>query len=65
MYYFYGKVNQGHMVCPLYRGGPYLGESIMGGATVNNVLHGNDLCLCIYNVGLEVCCAYMYLCTCY
>ena len=34
MYYFYGKINQGHIVCPLYGGGPYLGESIMGGSTV-------------------------------
>ena len=24
MYYFYGKVNQGHVVCLLYGGGPYL-----------------------------------------
>ena len=31
MYYFYGKVNRGHVVCPLYGGGgQYLRESIMG-----------------------------------
>ena len=24
----------GHVVCPLYRGDPYLGESVMGGSTV-------------------------------
>ena len=24
----YGKVNQGHMVCPLYRGCPYIRESV-------------------------------------
>ena len=35
MYYFYGKVNQGHIVCPLYGDGPYLRESIMGGSTVH------------------------------
>ena len=34
MYYFYDKVNWGHVVCPLHRGCPYLGESIMGGSTV-------------------------------
>ena len=34
MYYFYGKVNWGHVVCRLYRGGPYLRESAMGGSTV-------------------------------
>ena len=27
MYYFYGKINVGHVVCPLYLGGPYLEES--------------------------------------
>ena len=32
--YFYGKVNRGHVDCPLYRGGPFLRESIMGGSTV-------------------------------
>ena len=31
MYYFYGKVNLGHVVCRLY---PYLGECVMGGSTV-------------------------------
>ena len=34
MYYFYGKINWGHIVCPLYGGGPYLRESIMGGSPV-------------------------------
>ena len=34
MHYFYGKVNRGHVVCPLYGGNPYLGESVMGGSTV-------------------------------
>ena len=29
MYYFYGKVIEGHIVYPLYGGGPYLGESVM------------------------------------
>ena len=32
---FYGKINWGHIVCPLYGVDPYLGESIMGGATVH------------------------------
>ena len=27
--YFYGKINQGHVVCPLYGGGPYLREFVM------------------------------------
>ena len=35
MYYFYGKVNQGHIVCLLYGDGPYLRESIMGRSTVH------------------------------
>ena len=30
----YGKVVLGHVVCPLYGGCLYLGESVMGGATV-------------------------------
>ena len=35
MYYFYGKIDQGHVVCLLYGGSPHLGESInMGGSTV-------------------------------
>ena len=34
MYYFYGKINRGHVVRQLYGGGPYLGESVMGGSTV-------------------------------
>ena len=45
MYYFNGKVNRGHVVCPLYRGGLYLGESDMGGTTVqakkNELSHKN------------------------
>ena len=35
MYYFYGKGNQEHVFCPLYRGGLYLGESVMGGSTAH------------------------------
>ena len=30
----YGKVNWGHIVCPLYGGSLYLRESVMGGSTV-------------------------------
>ena len=37
MYYFYGKVNRGHVVCPLYRGGLYLRESVTGGSTVFSI----------------------------
>ena len=33
MYYIYGKVNQGHVVYPLYGGCLYLGESVMEGYT--------------------------------
>ena len=40
MYYFYGKINWGHIVCPLCGGSPYLGESVMGGSTaVDATLH--------------------------
>ena len=36
MYYFYGEINQGHVVvCPLYGGGLYLGEFVMGDSTVS------------------------------
>ena len=31
MYYFYDKIILGHVVCLLYGGCPYLGESVMGG----------------------------------
>ena len=34
MYYFYGKNNRGHGICPLYRGCPPLGESVIRGFTV-------------------------------
>ena len=34
MYYFYGKVNQGHVVCPLYGGSPYFRGSVMGHSTI-------------------------------
>ena len=29
---------QGHVVCPLYGGGLFLGKSIMGGSTVPNLI---------------------------
>ena len=34
MYYFYVKINRGNVVRQLYGGGPYPGESVMGGSTV-------------------------------
>ena len=34
MYYFYGKINRGHIACRLYGGSPYLEESVIGGSTV-------------------------------
>ncbi len=34
MYYFYGKSNRGHGICPLYRGCPLLGESVIRSFTV-------------------------------
>ena len=37
MYYFYGKSNRGHGICPLYRGCPPLGESVIRGFTVHRV----------------------------
>ena len=36
MYYFYGKSNRGHGICPLYRGCPPLGESVIRGFTVHH-----------------------------
>ena len=36
---FYGKINQGHVVRPLYGGGPYLRESVMGDSTVIHVFN--------------------------
>ena len=34
MYYFYRNSNWGHWICPLYRGCPPLGESIIRGFSV-------------------------------
>ena len=34
MHYFYGKINQGQRVCPLYGGRPLFGESAIRGFTV-------------------------------
>ena len=34
MYYFYGKSNRGHGICPLYRSCPLFGESVIRGFTV-------------------------------
>ena len=34
MYYFYRKSNRGHGICPLYRGCPPFGESVIRGFTV-------------------------------
>ena len=34
MYYFYGKSNRGHGICPLYRGCLPLGESVIRGFIV-------------------------------
>ena len=34
MHYIYGKINRGHGICPLYRGCPLLGESVIRGFTV-------------------------------
>ena len=52
MYYFYGKVNRGHVACPLYGGCPYLGVSIMGGSTVSP----NFWCIIIYiSMCLKIC----------
>ena len=35
MYYFYGKVRRGQMICPLYGGSPLLGGSVIRGFTVD------------------------------
>ena len=34
MYYFYGKINRGQVICPLYRGCPLFGGSVIRGFTV-------------------------------
>ena len=34
MYCLYDKFNWGHIVCPLYGGGLYLGEFVVGDSTV-------------------------------
>ena len=41
---------EGHMVCPLHRGCPLLGVSIIGGSTVNRMLHMHILMLQYYIV---------------
>ena len=50
MYYFCGKVNQGHVFCQFYRGSPYLRESVMGGSTVlltvTRIKHNYVLMMC-------------------
>ena len=46
MYYFYGNINWGHTVCPLYEGGPYLEESVMDGSTATqqaNLVEKNSI----------------------
>ena len=35
MYYLYGKINQGHGICPLFGGCPFFGESAIRGFTVD------------------------------
>ena len=39
----YVEVILGHVVCPLYGGCPYLGESVMGGSTA---------CMCVTMDGI-------------
>ena len=39
MHYFYGKSNQGHGICPLYRGCLPLGESVIRGFTVYSAVN--------------------------
>ena len=34
MYVFYGKINRGQVTCPLYRGCPLFGGSVIRGFTV-------------------------------
>ena len=41
MYQCYGKINQGQVICPLYRSCPLFGESVIIGFTVYpNVIFG-------------------------
>ena len=40
MYYFYGKINRGHIVCPLYGSSLYLRESAIRGSTVVSTYRG-------------------------
>ena len=37
MYYFNGKSNRGHGICPLYRGCPFFRVSVIRGFTVNQL----------------------------
>ena len=37
MYYFYRKNNREHGICPLYRGCPPFGESVIRGFTVMSI----------------------------
>ena len=43
MYYFYRKSNRGYGICPLYRGCPPFGESVIKGFTVS-YKQGGSLC---------------------
>ena len=45
MNYFYRKSNRGHGICPLYRGCPPFGESVIRGFTVYIILfcHGIEI----------------------
>ena len=43
MYYFYRKSNRGHGICPLYRGCPPFGESVIRGFTVHQITEFTSL----------------------
>ena len=45
MYYYDGKISRRHIVCPLYVGGLYLGESVMGGSTVSTFKRSENVAI--------------------
>ena len=47
MYYFYRKSNWGHGICPLYRGCPPYGESVIRGFTILHNIMTVCVCVCV------------------
>ena len=56
IYYFYGKINWGYVVCPLYGGNLYLRESVMRGSTVIHYLTCFELATSILASVIDISC---------